>query len=121
MIMPLSSLKESSMMVAVLCNALEESLNSNSNATCAIIPAWTAVEVNLTNAPLVEQVSKIFFCQLFPLPWPPDSLYPQLSGPVVRCNKMSSAFTTNLHHNLLSSLKDLLETKSTRKEFLFPS
>lgn len=56
-IMPLSSLKESLMMAAVLCNAPEESLNSNSIVTCAIIPAWTAVEVNLTNAPLVEQVS----------------------------------------------------------------
>ncbi|KAJ7423631.1 hypothetical protein BTVI_09195 [Pitangus sulphuratus] len=44
-------------MVAVLYNALEESLNSKDNVICAIIPAWIAVEVNLTNAPLVEQYS----------------------------------------------------------------
>lgn len=53
-------------MATVLCNVPEESLNSNSSVTYAIIPAWTAVEVNLTNAPLVEQVSKISFASFFP-------------------------------------------------------
>ncbi|KAI1239706.1 Proprotein convertase subtilisin/kexin type 5, partial [Lamprotornis superbus] len=47
--------QDSLMMAAVLSNAPEESLNSNSSVTCAITPAWTAMEVNLTNAPLVEQ------------------------------------------------------------------
>lgn len=65
-IMPLSASKESLTMVAVLCNAPEESLNSKDNVICAIIPAWTVVEVNLTNAPLVEQVRKISSCSFFP-------------------------------------------------------
>lgn len=54
--MPLSASKESLTMVAVLCNAPEESLSSRDNVIFAITPAQTAVEVNLTNAPLVEQV-----------------------------------------------------------------
>lgn len=65
-IMPLSATKESLTMVAVLCNVPEESLNSKDNVICAIIPAWTAVEVNLTNALLVEQVRKISSCSFFP-------------------------------------------------------
>lgn len=65
-IMPLSASKESLMMVAVLCNAPEESLNSRDNVIFAITPARTAVEVNLTNAPLVEQVWRISPCSFFP-------------------------------------------------------
>lgn len=64
--MPLSASKESLMMVAALYNAPEESLNSRDNVIFAIIPAWTAVEVNLTNAPLVEQVRRISHCSFFP-------------------------------------------------------
>jgi len=53
-------------MVTVLFNARTESLNSKDNVICAIIPAWNAMEVNLTNAPLVEQVRKISSCSFFP-------------------------------------------------------
>lgn len=66
-IMPPCASKDSLMMVAVLYNAPEESLNSKGNVICAITPAWTAVEMNLTNAPLVEQVRKISSCSFFPL------------------------------------------------------
>lgn len=63
--LPFSVSKESLMMVTVLCNAPEESLNSKDNVICAIIPAWTVVEVNPTNALLVEQVRKISSCSFF--------------------------------------------------------
>lgn len=63
--LPFSVSKESLTMVTVLCNAPEGSFSSKDNVICAIIPAWTAVEVNPTNALLVEQVRKISSCSFF--------------------------------------------------------
>lgn len=88
------------MMVAVLCNAPKESLNSMDSAICAIIPAWTAEEVSLTNAPLVGQVRKISTCSFSPFSLPPNFLSALLSGLVAKVNKISSAFATGLCHNL---------------------
>lgn len=50
--------QDSLTVVVVLCNAPGENLNSKSNVICAITPAGTAVEVNLTNALLVEQTDE---------------------------------------------------------------
>lgn len=43
--------------------------------------------------------------QLFPLPGTPSSLFLLLSETVIRANKISSAFATDLHHNLVLTLK----------------
>lgn len=95
--MPLCSSKDSLTMVVVLRNAPGESSNSKSNVICAIIPARTAVEVNLTNALLVEEVRKISYI-FFPFPWHSGFLFPLLSEPVVEANEINITFATDMHH-----------------------